>query len=96
MEGFSCQIKVQPLAEWVKKEDGKTCPVCVLAPLVQFYMGSLEDVKANDHLANLKKAWEGGDPLTITETMDRIKSEVGDTLKQELVSYDCMAQSYEE
>ena len=96
IEGFTCAIRVQPMEKWVQKTDGRQCPVCLLKPLVQLYINGLYEAKAEKQLTDLERVWSEAEVLTIAKTMDKIKSEVGDTLKKELVTYDCFAQSYEE
>jgi hypothetical protein len=97
IEGFECQIKVRPIEDWVQdKETDKHCPPCLMKPLVEYYIGILGKGKASKQLNELEKAWEKAELLTIAKTMDKIKSEVGDDLKEELLAYDCYAQSFEE
>lgn len=97
IQGFECKIKVKPLTDWVQQEEtDKQCPVCLMKPLVEYYIGTLEKQKATKQLQELQNAWEKAEVLTIAKTMDRIKSEVGDNLKDELIALDCFAQSYEE
>lgn len=100
IDGFKCTRQVKPVSEWVDEQDGKSCHPCLVKPLVDYYLGTLHgnkaDPKAGEMARNLEKAWESGDVLTITKELDNIKKVVGDTLREELVTLDCFAQSYEE
>lgn len=100
IDGFKCTREVKPISEWVEEQDGKICHPCLVKPLVSYYLGALQDNKADprakEMAASLEKAWGSGDVLTITKELDRIKKEVGDNLRKELVTLDCFAQSYEE
>lgn len=92
-DDFTCNIQIKPVAEWLQQpETPDHCPPCLLTPLAEMYLGTLKgDKKA---AANLKRAWETGDALTIAGAMDKIKSEVGDDLRNRLKSLDCQAQSF--
>lgn len=96
IEGFTCRIKVIPVEEWVQQENEERCNPCLIKPLAERYLGTLEDAKADKQINHLQDAWESGDVLTIARAMDKIKSEVGETLKQELIAADCFTQSYED
>lgn len=100
IKGFSCNREVKPMSEWVEEQDEKSCHPCLVKPLVSYYLGALQDSKADpkakEMARNLEKAWESGNVLTITKELDNIKKVVGDTLREELVTLDCFAQSYEE
>ncbi|MFH0712374.1 MAG: hypothetical protein V2A55_00730 [Candidatus Jorgensenbacteria bacterium] len=93
-EGFTCNLKAKPMEEWVQEKDEKECRPCMIAPLASHYAGSLEDAKAEPQLTTLKQAWETEDVLTIAKAMDTIKGEVGEDLKNELLTLDCFAQSF--
>lgn len=99
IEGFECQRKVKPVTNWVEEEDGKVCHPCLISPLADYYLGTLRkntaDPKAEQMIKNLEKAWESKNILTIAQELDKIKNEVGDDLRKELVTLDCFAQSYE-
>jgi len=99
IEGFTCQLKVKPITDWVEEENGKSCHPCLIKPLVSYYLGTIEksnDPKAKEATANVKKAWESSDILTIAKELDKVKKEVGDNLRKELITLDCFTQSYEE
>jgi len=99
IEGFECAIKVKPIVDWVQEEDEKVCHSCLIKPLVSYYLGTLQesvDPKAKEMEESIKKAWESADLLTIAKELDKIKKEVGDNLRRELVALDCFTQSYKE
>ncbi len=99
MDGFRCELKkVRPVAEWMreyKEGDPGLCRPCVIAPLASFYVGVLDKAGEQDKSAKLQTVFEEGDGLTICEELDRIKTEVGEAVREELVELDCFAQSYE-
>lgn len=97
MEGFRCELeKVQPVAEWMQEyeEGDEPCRPCMIAPLASFYVGVLKKAGEEERANQLTKVYEEGQGLTICEELDRIKSEVGDSVRKELVELDCFAQSY--
>ncbi len=93
IEGFNCEIKVKPMEEWVQIKDEDVCPPCIITPLAQYYLATLQE-KAPEQAKALEKAWDTADILTIAQAMDNIKKEVGDNLKKELEGFDCFAQSF--
>ena len=94
IEGFNCAIKVKPIVDWVQEEDEKVCHPCLIRPLANYYLGVLqESEEAGEQVKNLEKAWESADLLTIAKELDKIKGEVGDQLKKDLIELDCFAQS---
>ncbi len=97
MEGFVCNRVVKPIAEWVREENTKQCPPCLVKPLASSYLGALNAAgpEAAPQVAKLNEAWDTADMLTIAKALDTIKLEVGENLKKELVELDCFAQSYE-
>ena len=99
IEGFECAIKVKPVLDWVQEEDERVCHPCLIKPLAEYYLGTLKedkaDPKAEEAITSLEKAWESADVLTIARELDKIKSEVGNNLRKELVALDCFTQSYE-
>ena len=94
IEGFTCGIKVIPMAEWVEIEDEQECHPCLIAPLAGHYAGILEEAKATPQMDELQKAWDSEDVLTIAKALDTIKKEVGEDLKNELEILDCFTQSF--
>ncbi len=97
VEEFVCKRPVKPVKDWLEggEKDGN-CPPCLIKPLAEMYLGTLEEHGVKDQAKELQKAWDTGDALTIAETMDNIKSAVGDTIKNHLVKLDCMAQSHKD
>ena len=96
-EEFTCQRQVLPVRAWMEggEKDGN-CPPCLIKPLAEMYLGALEQASDKTHIDALQQAWGTNDALTIAETLDNIKAEVGDKLKKDLVLLDCMAQSYKD
>jgi len=96
-EAFTCNINVRPVVDWLQGGEVEgNCPPCLIKPLTEMYLGTLKEAKATAQVKSLKKAWKSGDALTIAETLDTIKTEVGDNLKKDLVTFDCMAQSHKD
>lgn len=94
---FKCEITVQPMGKWIREKpvDPNDCRKCVVAPVAGMYAGALEDAGNKPLRSKLENAWNKADPLTICDALDSIKSQVGDaSLRQQLVTFDCMAQSY--
>jgi hypothetical protein len=93
---FTCHLKtVSPVLAWIERGDvDDNCPPCLLAPLASYYLGALNDANELIHASRLQEVFEGGDLLTIARVMDKIKADVGDRLKFELETLDCMAQSF--
>lgn len=99
IEGFECAIKVKPIVDWVQEEDEEVCHPCLIKPLINYYLGTIQestDSKAKEMAENIKKAWESADLLTIAKELDKVKKEVGDNLRRELITLDCFTQSYRE
>jgi hypothetical protein len=88
--------KLKPMAEWLAEPDkeGEQCHECIMRPIGEYYMGALSDAKADPQVKQLEKAWETQELLTIGRAMDKIKSEVGESLKKRLTVFDCLAQTY--
>lgn len=101
IEGFKCTITPKPVAAWLQEEkpedqSGKNCHICRISPLANFYLGVLEEAQASDQIKTLETAHASGNGLTIAQALDKIKSEVGDTLRKDLEELDCFAQCFEE
>ena len=100
IEDFVCELsKIEPLSTWVDREDPHSCHPCLISPLASYYLGVLEEASDHKHANLLKSAYEANSEskiLTIAQTMDKIKLEVGDDLKKKLVALDCFAQSYKD
>lgn len=96
MDDFTCNLeKVLSIKEWLQTpETDDSCPPCMIAPLASYYLGALQDARETRLANRLQEIYEGGDALTIAEELDRIKSAVGESLKSELKTLDCMAQSF--
>ncbi len=97
VDNFVCKREVLPVRTWMEggEKDGN-CPPCLIKPLAELYLGKLEDVSDKEHIELLHNAWSTNEALTIADALDKIKSEVGDKLKKDLVLLDCMAQSHKD
>lgn len=94
MDDFVCPLtKVPSITEWVQGSDEKACRPCLMSAIAQGYSGYLQEAGEQVHLAELQKAYDSGDILTIAKSMDRIKAAVGDDLRNKLTSLDCFAQT---
>ncbi len=86
---------LKPMEKWLSEEDeGAQCHECILTPIADFYLGALQEANAESQIKQLKEAWVTADLLTIGKVMDKVKSEVGETLKKRLINFDCLAQTY--
>ncbi len=95
-EPCECE-KLKPMAEWFSEqdEDGKVCHECIALPIAEYYLGALEQAKAEPQIKQLQEAWATEQLSVIGEAMDKIKSEVDEYLKKRLLTYDCYAQTFE-
>ena len=86
---------LKSMEDWLSEEDeGVQCHECILTPIAEYYLGALQEEKAELQEKQLVEAWGTLDLLTIGKTMDIIKSAVGEALKKRLINYDCYAQTY--
>jgi len=86
---------LKSMEDWLSEEDeGEQCHECILTPIAEYYLGALQEEKAEPQEKQLVEAWETKDLLTIGKIMDKIKGEVGEALKKRLINYDCYAQTY--
>jgi len=86
---------LKSMEDWLSEEDeGVQCHECILTPIAEYYLGALQEEKAEPQEKQLVEAWETKDLLTIGKIMDKIKGEVGEALKKRLINYDCYAQTY--
>jgi len=84
------------MEDWVRIREEGFCHPCLIAPVAAQYLGVLEAPGGEAGRDALKQAWESKDILTISKTLDTIKAEVGETLRNDLVEIDCFAQSYKD
>jgi hypothetical protein len=97
MEDFVCKTPPKPVEQWIMQEETKEhCPPCLLQPLGDMYVGVLEEASAKEQIDSLKEAWKSKDALTIARALDRIKTEVGEPLKNKLLDLDCITQSFKQ
>ncbi len=86
---------LKPMEEWLSEEDTEEqCHECILTPIADFYLGALNDAKAEPQIKQLNEAWATADLTLIGKAMDKIKNEVGESLKKRLINFDCIAQTY--
>jgi len=87
---------LKPMKEWLAEsaQQGEQCKECIMRPIGEYYIGALDEAKAEKQIKDLSEAWETQDLLTIGESMDRIKNEVGEHLRKRLTTFDCLAQTY--
>lgn len=82
------------MKEWVEQPtDGKECRPCLLGPVIQWYMGELQEKGLNDLATEIEKAVEGGEVALATK-LDEVKEKVSPELKARLREFDCHAQLY--
>jgi hypothetical protein len=86
-----CPIEIKPMAEWIQEET-KNCRPCMLGPSLQCYISELEENGVKDKATKLKEVAENEDPLTVCQTMDKIKQEVENPLRERLKEFDCATQ----
>lgn len=94
-----CKLsKIESLEDYFSLEYGQDgeCRPCRLQPLASLYLGTLEGARETKQAEELSKIYDGGDILTIAKKLDTIKSEVGESLRKDLMELDCFAQSYKE
>ncbi|MCK9600852.1 MAG: hypothetical protein M0R06_17555 [Sphaerochaeta sp.] len=93
---MSCPIKVIPMAQWCRENISKpkSCVPCVLGPVSSFYLGTLDEHQLDGLKDTLNQAYETRDLLTICEALDSIKSQVTGDIKNRLLEWDCLGQTY--
>ena len=94
MKDFKCPIKIESMEKWIKGEDEENCRPCNLAPLASWYVSKLKEAGDKESAKKLEEVFETGDALTIARELDKIKGDVGETLKPELEEFDCLCQTY--
>ncbi len=85
------------MTEWIKDdpdpEDSENCRPCALPITVGWYVEEL-DAAGEEHLsAELRDAGAKEAPLTVAETMDRIKAIVSGDVKERLEEHDATTQA---
>ncbi len=92
---------LKPMAEWLKEPDieGQPCKPCTVAALTGSYKEVLIENGRSDkanHIDSLLVPQEGQDlAMNVATAMDKIKEEVEEPIKYELLALDCMAQNQE-
>ncbi len=82
------------MKEWVSKEDGPTCRPCLLAPVAQWYRDELQERGITDLAQEIEQAADQLDHIGLAETLDNIKGKVEPEVKNRLLEFDCLAQTY--
>jgi len=97
-EGGKCPIELKPMADWIQEEDPKgICRECLLAPVLQWYREELVEKGYSKFTAELDTIARAAEtlPLQLCENLDKIKSEVEESLRERLEEFDCAAQTYD-
>ena len=97
MKDFKCPIKLESMEDWIKKggrEGDESCRPCILAPAAIWYLSVLRDAGNEEYAKKLEETFENEDPLTVARELDKIKADVGETLKPKLEEFDCFCQVY--
>ena len=85
------------MAKWVEDDpnppDSDECRPCALPITVQWYRDTLNEAGRGDLSSELVRIGETKAPLTVAETMDRIKTIVSDDVKQRLEEHDATTQA---
>ena len=85
------------MTAWIRDdpnpEDSDVCRPCALPVAVAWYAETLEEVGRTDLSAELNDVGETEAPLTVAETLDRIKTVVSDDVKQRLEEHDATTQA---
>jgi hypothetical protein len=95
--------KILFLSDWVKTQEeaaqGKECLPCDISTIAPWYRGLLKK-RGYKELSEKVNALAEGEPtnLEIAEVLDEVRESVKDDedTKKELLTYDCMMQTYEE
>jgi hypothetical protein len=94
--------KILFLSDWVKTQEeaaqGKQCLPCDISTIAPWYRDLLKK-RGYKELSEKVNALAEGDPtnLKIAEVLDEVRESVKDEdTKKELLTYDCMMQTYEE
>ena len=95
--------KILFLSDWVKTQEkaaqGKECLPCDISTIAPWYRGLLKK-RGYKELSEKVNALAEGEPtnLEIAEALDDVRESVKDDedTKKELLTYDCMMQTYEE
>ena len=92
---------VKPMAKWLQETevDPKVCKPCAVALLTGDYKEVLADAGHEDKVAMLDALLvpvEGQDiAMNVAVAMDRVKAEVEEPVREQLLELDCMAQNSE-
>jgi len=95
--------KILFLSDWVKTQEeaaqGKECLPCDISTIAPWYRDLLKK-RGYKELSEKVNALADGEPtnLEIAEVLDEVRESVKDDedTKKELLTYDCMMQTYEE
>jgi hypothetical protein len=85
------------MAAWIRDDpnppDSELCRPCALPVTVQWYVDTLEEAELHDLSRELRDVGEDQAPLTVAETLDSIKANVSDDVKQRLEEHDATTQA---
>lgn len=85
------------MAQWLREDtnppDSELCRPCALPITLGWYTETLKDAGLEDLSKELRDKGENEAPLTVAESMDRIKSIVSDDVKQRLEEHDATTQA---
>ena len=96
VEGFTCEIKIESMENWIKGEKEEDCRSCLLSAISSWYVTLLEETGNNELANKMISAFETGNSLTIAQELDKVKLGVGNKLKPKLEEFDCLCQSHEQ
>jgi len=95
MDDFVCKTPPKTVEQWIQQEETpEHCPPCLLQPLGDMYVGVLEEAGAQPQIDTLQREWKSDSILTKARALDKIKDEVGEPIKKQLIALDCAAQSF--
>lgn len=83
--------EVKPMQDWIKN-DGKQCKPCMLGPVVAWYKEELESKGKTELVKHLEESANNSDPLEFCKTLDHIKDQVEEKLRERLLDFDCAVQ----
>ena len=90
---------VVPMEQWVRDtpETEQFCPPCLMGPLTQWYVETLQDSGETTLAQLVEKAANNTDlsPEQLAQTLDQVKTEAPEAVRAELLNLDCSVQTYD-
>jgi hypothetical protein len=91
-------VNTVPMGEWLKQES-PDCRPCLMGPVVDWYVGELEEQGKPELAGELKQVvdeiQDESEVAKVGEKMDAIKEAVGEgELRDRLREFDCTVQTY--